>query len=87
MDSTNNKTAWWKPGVIIFTKVSAAIAIPIILALIVGKYLDAKYNSAPWIFLGLTAVAFIISLTVIWRSLSSYMKKLEIEESSKRKEK
>lgn len=87
MDSTNNKIAWWKPGVIIFTKVSAAIAIPIILALIVGKYLDARYNTAPWIFLGLTGIAFIISLVVIWRSLSSYMKKLEIEESSKRKEK
>jgi F0F1-type ATP synthase assembly protein I len=71
---------WWKPGVVIFTKVSASVAIPIIFALFIGKYLDTKYGTTPWIFLGLTAIAFVISLISIWRSLAGYMKKLEKEE-------
>ena len=79
MDKTD-KTPWWKPGIVIFTKVSAAVAIPIILALFIGKYLDTKYGTSPWIFLGLTAIAFIISLISIWRSLTGYMKKLAKEE-------
>jgi 1,4-dihydroxy-2-naphthoate octaprenyltransferase len=80
----DNKVQWWKPGIVIFTKVSVSIAIPILIALFVGKYLDAKYHTEPWIFLGLTAAAFIISLISIWNNLSDYMKKLEKEELDKK---
>ncbi len=80
----NNKDDWWKPGIIIFTKVSAAVAIPIVIALYLGKYLDTKYDTAPWIFLGLTFIAFIISLISIWRSLQNYISKLKEEEEAKR---
>lgn len=75
--------AWWKPGVIIFSKVSASIAIPIVLALYIGKYLDKKYNSEPWLFLGLTFIAFMFSLFYIWKSIVKYMNDLEIEEREK----
>jgi F0F1-type ATP synthase assembly protein I len=78
------KSPWWKPGLIIFTKVSASIAIPIILALFVGKYLDKKYNSSPWIFLGLTFIAFIISIFAIWKNVRDYIDDLEKKEKEKR---
>lgn len=79
-----NKDIWWKPGLIIFTKVSASIAIPIVLALFIGKYLDKKYNSEPWIFLGLTFIAFLASLFYIWKNVVSYMNNLEKEEKKKK---
>lgn len=79
-----NKNAWWKPGLIILTKVSASIAIPIVLALYIGKYLDKKYNSEPWIFLGLTFIAFLFSLFSIWKNVVSYMSNLEKEEKNKK---
>ena len=78
------KNAWWKPGLIIFTKVSASVAIPIILALFIGKYLDKKYNSEPWIFLGLTFIAFIISIFSIWKNVKNYINDLEEKEKEKR---
>jgi F0F1-type ATP synthase assembly protein I len=85
MNNTEDK-AWWKPGLMMVSKVSALVAIPIVVALFLGKYLDAKYNTAPWAFLSLTFFAFIISLVSIWKSLLSYMKTLE-EELREEKEK
>jgi F0F1-type ATP synthase assembly protein I len=80
----NKNIAWWKPGLVIFSKVSASVAIPIVLALFIGKYLDKKYNSEPWIFLGLTAIAFIISIFSIWRNVKKYIDDLEKKEKEKR---
>ncbi len=68
---------WWKPGVEIFTKVSGWIAGPIILALIVGKYLDTRFGTKPWIFIGLTSLAFLISCIAIVRVVGKYMKDME----------
>jgi len=81
MKNENNKSSWWRPGLIMFTRVSALIAFPIIIALYVGKYLDNKYNTSPWIFLGLTFIAFIISITAIWKNISKYLD--EIGEDTK----
>ena len=67
-----------------FAKVSAYIAIPIIIALYLGKYLDNKYKTDPWIFLGLTFVAFIISLISIWINMKKYVKDLEEELKNKK---
>jgi len=77
MDNNKNNDLWWRPGLIIFTKVSASIAVPIVFALFIGKYLDKKYNSDPWIFLGLTFIAFLFSLFYIWKNVVSYMNNLE----------
>ena len=62
-----------------FTKVSAYVAIPIVIALYVGKYFDNRYDTTPWVFLSLTFFAFLISLFSIWRYLIKYMKELEKE--------
>jgi F0F1-type ATP synthase assembly protein I len=70
---------WWKPGLTIFIKVSASIAVPIIIALYVGKFLDAKYHTAPWIFLGLTLLAFLTSIYSIWKNIKIYIRSLEKE--------
>lgn len=77
MDNQSNKTPWWQPGLIIFAKVSAFTAFPIIITLFLGKYLDKKFNTTPWIFLGLTFLAFIISLKLIWKSIKEYLDKIE----------
>ncbi len=72
----NNKP-WWEPAVEIFSQVSGWIAGPIVFALILGKYLDGRFHTKPWIFLGLTTLAFIISSFGIVKVVSRYMKKIE----------
>ena len=75
----NTGNSWWKPGVEIFTQVSGWIAGPIVLALIVGKYLDGRFGTKPWMFLGLTGLAFFISIFGIVRVVSKYMKNISEE--------
>ncbi len=80
----DNKNDWWKPGIIVFAKVSTAIAVPIIVALPIGKYLDNRYQTTPWIFLGLILVAFGVSIMSIWKCIKEYLDKLKNEEIDKK---
>ena len=73
------KSKWWAMSLEIFGQVSAWVAGPIIAALIAGKALDRHFDTVPWIFLGLTAIAFFISIAGIWRILAKYIKTIEKE--------
>jgi F0F1-type ATP synthase assembly protein I len=84
IDNNPNKDSWWKPGVEIFSQVSGWIAGPIILALVIGKSLDSHFGTKPWIFIGLTGFAFIISSFGIVKVVSRYMKKIQEEEKNKK---
>jgi F0F1-type ATP synthase assembly protein I len=74
-----SKPPFWQPALVIFTQVTGWIAAPIIIALFLGKYLDNKYQTEPWIFLGLTALSFVISCVGIVRITIKYTKKIESE--------
>lgn len=81
-----SKKPWWEPALEIFSEVTSWIVGPIIFSLIVGKYLDGKFDTKPWIFLGLTAVAFVVSTYGIIKTGSRYMKQI-IKETERNKEK
>jgi F0F1-type ATP synthase assembly protein I len=68
---------WWKEGVQIFTEVSVWIVIPILLALFVGKSLDAHFGTKPIIFLVLAGVGFLFSCFGIVRVIQKYMKEIK----------
>ena len=66
----------WQPAIKIFGQVSTWIVAPVVLASVFGKILDRHYGTKPWIFLGLTAVAFIISIFGIWKVLVKYINEI-----------
>lgn len=76
----DNKAPWWREGVLLFTKVSAYIAVPVILASYIGKYLDKKYGTTNLFFLSLVGISFICTTYLIWREAKIYKKNLEKEE-------
>lgn len=78
------KELWYMPAIKMGADVSIWIAGPIIIALFVGKWLDKKYDSDPWFFIGLTVVAFIISIGGIMKILMKYLKDIEREAKEKR---
>ena len=41
---------------------SGWIAFPVIIALFLGKWLDKKFNTDPWLFLATIGLAFLISM-------------------------
>ena len=73
----NNQGPWWKDGVQIFTQVSVWIVVPILLALFVGKKLDAHFGTKPIIFLILAGVGFLFSCFGIVRVINKYMKEIK----------
>ena len=90
MQKSDSKTdpigeVWWRKPVETFLKMSGWVALPVVLALILGKYLDKRYDTSPWIFLGLTAVAFIISMVAIIMESVKYIKEISPEEKSENK--
>jgi ABC-type uncharacterized transport system permease subunit len=84
MNNKNIEKPWWKDGVVLFSKVSAYIAIPIILASYAGKILDRKYNTGSFIFFILIAIAFISTILLIWKEVRSYKNKMEKENIDKK---
>lgn len=73
----NNNDPWWKPGVEIFSQVSVWIVVPIILALVFGKMLDAYYGTKPIIFLVLAGLGFLFSCFGIIRVVRKYIKEMK----------
>ncbi len=79
-----NKTPWWQPSLIIFGQVSMWVALPLVLAVIIGRALDKHFGTKPWIFLGLIAMAFLASCFMIVKVIKAYIKKLEKEDKEKK---
>lgn len=68
MEKENNpKIPWWQPGLMLFVRLSAWIGGPVIIAVVVGKYLDRVFQTQPWMLLVSVALAFIISIVMIVR--------------------
>ena len=81
-----NSAPWWKPGVELFTEVSSWIVVPIVLALVIGKILDAHYGTKPTLFLISIAIAFFFTCVGMVKVVRKYLKKIrEIEENNKEK--
>lgn len=79
----NNKKPWWREGVLLSAKVSAYIAVPVIVTSYLGKFLDKKYSTAPYLFLILTAIAFASTIYLIWKEVKAYQRKINKEEREK----
>ncbi|MCU0678979.1 MAG: AtpZ/AtpI family protein [Planctomycetes bacterium] len=74
-------SAWWLPAITMFLKLSAWIAAPIISALFLGKWLDAKYGTEPWLFLASVGAAFFVSMTGLVINTLKEFKKIEKQNS------
>lgn len=78
-DNQSQNSPWWQPGLLLFTRLSGWIAGPVILAVFVGKWLDRKYNTEPWLFLLSVGIAFIFSMIGIVKDALKEMRKIEEE--------
>ncbi|MEA2065367.1 MAG: AtpZ/AtpI family protein [Patescibacteria group bacterium] len=81
----SEKNNWWQPGIKLFLKLSVWIAVPIISAIFLGKWLDDKYNTEPWLFLLSVFIAFIISNVGIVYNAVITMKNLDNLSKNKNK--
>ncbi len=78
MDKPNQKPVW-HDALMAFARMSSWIGFPVIISLFLGKWLDQKFNTTPFIFIGLTCLAFIVSMIGLVREGMKYMKQVEKE--------
>ena len=71
--NSNSNGPWWKPGMQILREVSTWIVVPIVLALIFGKMLDAHFGTKPIIFLIFAGLGFLTTCFGIWKTMKDYM--------------
>jgi len=79
----NQKAPWWQPSLVLFTKLSGWIVGPVLFGVIIGKWLDKRYDSEPWLFLLSVGIAFFFSMFGIVRDALREMKRIEKEEAKK----
>ncbi|MFH1233285.1 MAG: AtpZ/AtpI family protein [Patescibacteria group bacterium] len=71
------KQAWWQPAILMFARLSAWIVGPVIIGLFIGKWLDKKYQSEPWLFLLSMGIVFIFSMAGLVKNAKNEYKKIE----------
>lgn len=82
-DKPKENGVWWRPAVQIFSEISTWIAVPIVLALVAGRYLDTRYGTKPMMLLLLAGLGFLISSYGIIRTVKIYTKKLKDDSDKK----
>jgi F0F1-type ATP synthase assembly protein I len=76
---------WWQPAILMFARLSGWIAIPVLIGAILGRWLDKKYDSEPWLFLVSVGVAFIVSMAGLIRNTMEEYRKIEKENQNNKK--
>lgn len=82
---TNLAAPSWQPGMRLFLRLSGWIGVPVLIAVVVGKYLDAQYHTDPWLFLLSVGIAFVVSTFAIIHYGLKEMKRIDSEVSDKSK--
>ena len=86
--NTKNSTVWWQPAVLLFIKISVWIVAPVLIGTFVGRWLDEKYDTDPWLFVGMVGFAFVVSMIkIVFEAMKEYRRiEDEIEEEKQSKE-
>lgn len=89
VDEQSKKEApdnWWQQPLFLFMELSGWIAFPVIIAVFLGKWLDQKFETKPWLFLTTVAFAFTISIIGIVRSAVKSMKQIKDQKKDIKKQ-
>jgi F0F1-type ATP synthase assembly protein I len=83
-ENTQNNKAWWIPAIALFLRMSVWIIVPVMIAVIIGKWFDNEYNTEPWGLLGIIGLSFIFSIFMIVKIVLDEYKNIEKEEENKK---
>jgi len=75
---------FWQPSLLMFSRMSSWIIGPVVLGIFLGKWLDRRYDTEPWLFLGTVGLAFIISMIGLVKDAFKEMDRLSKEDNNKK---
>ncbi len=76
------KKPYWQEPMMVFGKMSGWVAGPVLVSLFLGRWLDSKFHTAPFIFIGMTGIAFGISIYGIIREAKKSLNNIKSNEQS-----
>lgn len=79
--SEEKNNNWWQKGVEVFLRLSAWIAIPVVIGAFLGKWLDKKFNTEPWLFLVSIGLMFFLSMFGLIKETVKEFKTLDKKEN------
>ncbi|MBA3047533.1 AtpZ/AtpI family protein [Patescibacteria group bacterium] len=82
----NSEQAWWQPALVLFAKFSGWIAVPVIAGALIGRWLDGRYGTDPWIFLTAVGFAFLISMFGLIKNIREEYEKIEKDIQERKKD-
>lgn len=66
-----------------FGRMSGWVAGPVVIALLLGKWLDRHYGTAPYLFIAFIALGFISSIYGIMKESRRYLRQQEEKDTKK----
>ena len=67
MSSQNDDRKFWLFGIRIMGEFGGLIAIPVVVFVFLGRWLDGRWATTPWMTIGGFVLAAIISSIIVWR--------------------
>lgn len=80
------KTESWPLALKVTARVTGWIAFPVIIGMFLGKWLDQKYGTEPWLFLATIGVSFVVSMAGLVKEALKEFKNIDKEYSAKKEE-
>ncbi len=80
------KNESWALALKVMAKLSGWIAFPVIIATFLGKWLDKKFGTEPWLFLGTVGLAFLVSMYGLIINALKEFKKIDSEFAENKKD-
>lgn len=72
-----NDQAYQRLAMRIFADFSGSIAIPVVLAALLGKWLDGKYGTSPKLLMLCLALSFVLTAFIVVKKAKRYAKQYE----------
>jgi len=79
------KDTYWGPVMRILVSITAWIAGPVIIGSLIGRWLDQKFNTGPWLFLIAVGICFLVSMFGLTIMALKEFKKIDEEYKNKAK--
>ena len=67
---------WWQPYASLMVDISGWLVGPVIAGLFVGRWLDQKFHTAPWLMLLTLGLAFMVTNVAIMKKGLAMLKKI-----------
>lgn len=75
--NSKNEDNWKAKIIFIFLRMSGWIVFPVVVATLLGQYLDSRYDTSPWLFLITIGASFVISMIGLAKETLKEYKSIE----------